>query len=719
MFNLKRGPHPVFIEDEKYLANPHRRLRLRFVLLLLMVLIGSWAWHSASAERNTDAGGRLMATDSEGAALTNAFANINNNVTINVSGMVAHVSVQQSFKNTHDDWLQAVYVFPLPDKAAVHRMRIKIGDRIIDGSIREKAEAKAIFQQAKAKGKKAALVDQHRPNLFKTTVANIPPGETITVELDYIDKVAYQQDQFALRYPLAITRRYSPVPFPYSEHPYSEHQTLDQESVDHQAMDALMIDHFGWSVATALPTPVNKATVALTVELDAGLPLKNINSAHHGIDITQQNNIYAISLDNSVAALEQDFVLRWQPQSGQAPTAALFKERVEGEEYLQLMLLPPQGLLTENYLPREVIYVIDTSGSMQGRSIIQAKKSLLLALEQLNDQDSFNIIRFSNTTQQIFSHAMPATADNIRQANAFVNALQANGGTEMMPALQAALRDPHDGENVRQIIFITDGAVGNETQLFKAIHQGLGRSRLFTIGIGSAPNSYFMRQAAAFGRGSFTHIGNVSQVQDVMSRLLSKLNRPVMSDITIDWPAASEVEQYPQKIPDLYADEPVLVNVAIKQLPKQLIVRGKQGPQQWQKTITVDSKANHKGIATLWAREKIQYLEDEKIKGRAEPEVRLAILAVALKHQLMSAYTSFVAVEKVQQQEHESGQDQPPPVKTSAQHKLRAILIPQTATRATWSLFWGSCLLIFFAVLKFSVAKEQQYEQELENERGQ
>ncbi|WP_101756899.1 marine proteobacterial sortase target protein [Oceanicoccus sp. KOV_DT_Chl] len=683
MFKLKRRTHPVFIEDDDWTTKSRKPLRLRFILLLLVVLFGGWAWHSSQADALDEFGGGQLLSASPAAGEAQALVNIANKTAIKVSGMVAHVAVEQRFINKQDDWLEAVYVFPLPDKAAVHRMRIKIGDRVISGHIKEKSEAKAIYQQAKAEGKKAALVKQYRPNLFKTTVANIPPGETIVVELDYIEPVDYQHGEFQLRFPLAITPRYLPV----------VHQ-----ADDHQQMETLMMDYLGWSLPQVDSFALKHTATELTVELDMGLALQRINSAYHSIQITpQKNNLYQIKLDQNSALLQQDFVLRWQTQVGQAPEAAIFKERVDGKDFVQLMLLPPPLSASDEYLPREVIYVIDTSGSMQGPSIIQARNSLLLAIDKLNAQDRFNIFSFNNKTSHLFTGAVAANQENLLRAKHYVNNLKADGGTEMMPALRQSLAESFGDERVRQIIFITDGAVSNEAELFKVIHQRLGDSRLFTVGIGAAPNSFFMRKAAQFGRGTFTHIGNVNEVQVSMTQLLNKLNAPVMSDIQVSWPKDSGADQYPQKIPDLYAGEPLQLSAALQQLPREITVSGKQAGKHWEKTLTLAAQANHQGISTLWAREKIQHLLDKKITGWPEQEVRQSVLDIALSHQLMSPYTSFVAVEADLQE----------PLNTP---EMKTIAIPKTSTRAMLSLLWGLGLFGFFLVIKICLSRDEDYE---------
>jgi len=316
------------------------------------------------------------------------------------------------------------------------------------------------------------------------------------------------------------------------------------------------------------------------------------------------------------------------------------------------MVLPPQEQdQHEQTLAREVIYIIDTSGSMAGTSIRQARQALQLALQRLQTGDRFNIIAFNSTTVQLFDHSLPATTYNLQLAHNYVDNLEARGGTEMLPALQAALQDQDDG-NVRQIIFLTDGSVGNESALFDLIHERLGDSRLFTIGIGSAPNSYFMRKAAEFGRGTFTYIGDVNEVQSRMMALFRKLESPLMIGIAID-SGNTTMETYPARLPDLYHGEPLVVAFRSDGDNREITLSGQRREQQWQSRITLDQAVTGKGIGTLWARRKIAALMDKRADVQADKQgahsnqdrLRQQIINIALHHHLVSKYTSLVAVD--------------------------------------------------------------------------
>ncbi len=307
--------------------------------------------------------------------------------------------------------------------------------------------------------------------------------------------------------------------------------------------------------------------------------------------------------------------------------------------------MPPDDAFIEAVrLPRETVFVIDTSGSMGGTSIIQARQALLLALDELHPEDFFNIIEFDSSFSTFFKHSRPAMPAAIADAKEWVGRLQADGGTEMMAPLLAALEDSEEHTPLRQVIFITDGCVGNEGALFGAIERELGRSRLFTVGIGSAPNSHFMERAATFGRGSFTHIGTPVEVLMRMRELFAKLENPVMADIELQWPDPN-AEMWPDPVPDLYAGEPVVVAAKLGTIHGELVATGVRADESWESSVPLSISSSRAGINRLWARRKITSLMDEKARGASEDEVRPQIIEVAKAHHLVSKYTSLVAVD--------------------------------------------------------------------------
>ena len=473
---------------------------------------------------------------------------LDSKVRFDISGMVATVEVEQSFRNDSGRALEGVYGFPLPDDAAVRHMEMIIGERRIVGKIREKAEAQEIYRKAKAAGKKASLVEQQRPNLFTNRVANINAGETVVVRLEYVQQLAFDNGEFSLRFPTTMTPRYMPgrsiappageeAPPALAVNPY-----LGWAEPTDQVPDADAISPLQYPQEGDEHRPLNPLEV--TVRLDMGMPLARVDAPYHDIVLARRAGVYSISLAAGVTEMDRDFVLTWQPVSGAAPTAALFTEEV-GEEYFGLlMVLPPAAERAAPAPPREIVFVVDTSGSMGGTAIAQARDSVSRALRELRPEDRFNIIEFNSTHRALYRRPVPATRHHVQRAQEFVRLLQATGGTEMLPALRAALEPGQETDALeeqlalRQVIFITDGAVGNEVALFEEISARLGNSRLFTVGIGSAPNSWFMREAARFGRGSHTHIGSLEEVGDKMAALFAQLSQSAVLDLDVAWPAA-------------------------------------------------------------------------------------------------------------------------------------------------------------------------------------
>ncbi|HEY6084264.1 MAG TPA: marine proteobacterial sortase target protein, partial [Nitrospira sp.] len=413
-------------------------------------------------------------------------------VQITVTGIVARTRLAQEFINPSrekDDWAEGIYVFPLPDTAAVDHLRMKVGERVIEGQIKERAEAKKVYEQAKQDGKRASLVEQERPNIFTTSVANIAPGDRITVEIEYQETVRYDQGIFSLRFPMVVGPRYIPgTPIIIEDQPRGHGWSLDTGRVTDASRITPPVQHPNRG-------PINP--VSLTIDLAAGFPIGKIDSAYHEIlTIPEPDGRQHISLRQDRMPANRDFQLTWQQATGKAPTASIFKQPQGDQTYALLMLSPPasseQPIAAQ---PRETIFVIDTSGSMAGTSIEQAKAALLLALTRLTAQDRFNVIQFNSVTHVLFSQPQPVNTQTVRQAVHYVEQLQANGGTEILPALKMALKGAPPSSHLRQVIFLTDGQEGNEDELFHVIRGQLQASRLFTIGIGSAPNTHFMRKA--------------------------------------------------------------------------------------------------------------------------------------------------------------------------------------------------------------------------------
>ncbi|MBT8088499.1 MAG: marine proteobacterial sortase target protein, partial [Gammaproteobacteria bacterium] len=561
---------------------------------------------------------------------------LNTDVDIEISGLVARATVRQEFHNDGADWVEGIYVFPLPDDAAVDRMRLYIGDRFIEGDIQEKEHAKKTYEAAKQAGKKASLVEQRRANLFTTSVANVAPGERVVVEIEYLEDIRYEDGRFSLRFPMTLTPRYIPG------------QTLPERQGSGWSADTDRVPD-----ASLLTPPMVAASrgnrIAITARVNAGMPLETIESRYHPVTVTGEQQRYTVTLDGDNVPMDHDFELVWQPTPSTAPRAMSFTETIGGKPYHLLMLMPPDQPQTPGLsMPREVIFILDTSGSMHGVSIAQAKRALHLALDGLQPVDLFNVIEFNSSTRALYRRSVEASRSRITEAKRFVQRLDANGGTEMRPALAKALRTPPRETHLRQIVFITDGSVGYEDEMFSMIEQQLGSARLFTVGIGSAPNSWFMRKAAEVGRGSFTFISALNEVREKMNGLFGKLEHPQVTGIEVQWPSGVIVDSYPAAVADLYLGEPVTVRARASgphRTGDTVRISGDSVTGGWSEELSLDSSQPGKGIGALWARARIAGLIDKERRTKA-PAMRQAIVDTAIEHHLVSKYTSLVAVDK-------------------------------------------------------------------------
>ena len=567
---------------------------------------------------------------------------VKTDVQISVTGIIARTTVKQEFRNPSrkkGDWLEGVYVFPLPETAAVDHLRMHVGERIIEGLIKERSQAAKIYDQAKKEGKRTSLVEQERPNIFTTSVANIGPGEHIIVEIEYQETIRYDSGQFQLRFPMAVGRRYIPgTPVIIEQQlPKGTGTILDTDRV----ADASRITP---PVHPAARGSINPLSLSLT--LKPGFPVSKVESPHHPIVVIPEGDGgYQVSLKEDAVPADRDFQLVWSPAPRTEPLATIFTEQKNGETYALLMLAPPtQHDDKAAGIPRDLTFIIDTSGSMAGPSIEQAKASLAAALTRLTARDRFNIIQFNNTVRSLFPTLEPVTTASMRKAIRYTEQLTADGGTEIVSALRQALKSPLDKTRIQQMVLLTDGQVGNEEELFELLHLRLGTRRLFTIGIGSTPNSHLMRKTAALGHGTFTYIANVREVKDKLDVLFKKLERPVLKDIAFDssW---SGVEQYPPQIADLYEGEPLVVALKAGSFPPQAMLKASAGGQPWSLPVSFKAASSREGLSVYWAREKISALMDETYQGGVEDAVRKAVLDVALAHHLVSKYTSLVAVD--------------------------------------------------------------------------
>lgn len=578
-----------------------------FTLLILLTISTSSLSTEIEIENKIPAkAGHLTLTSTSGRPIKSLH--IDTEVTVDITGLVATTNYVQRFKNASEHWAEGVYVFPLPTRAAIHHMELVIGERVIVGEIKERAEAEHIYKKAKINGQQAALTTQQRDNLFTQNVANIGPNQLIEVKLTFVDTATYQDGVFEWRLPTTLTPRFiSGIPLDeIKESPEQDKSTLEEE---------IITNNFGWAKATnevpdapyitpPMITPTHKTRsfdassfavdtpslgeklrdlpkglpknlpmnppensahtvlrtslhnpMRINIKLQSGMSLASIESKNHSIDVSEANDHYRVAFSDEWVEMDRDLVLQWKPVPSDQPRAAIFQQQMEDETYAMFMMLPPDNAV-KHRMAKDIIFVIDVSGSMQGQSIVQAKTSLAMAIEQLSPEDHFNIIAFNNDFTPFSYQLTQANSEQKSQAQQWVASLNADGGTQMYPALRAAYSQMKHSERLQQIVFITDGAIGNEEMLFDLINAPSNHARLFTVGIGSAPNSFFMTKAAQLGRGSYELISTTSEVHSKMSRLFHKLNHVAATNIEIAWP--DHTEAYPARVPDLFYSEALL-----------------------------------------------------------------------------------------------------------------------------------------------------------------
>lgn len=547
---------------------------------------------------------------------------------IDITGIVAQVKITQRFVNDSPNWVdEGMYAFPVAANAAVYQMKLIIGKREIEGEIHEKKQAQEIYNQAKSEGLAASIVKQYRPNLFTTDVANIMPSEIVKVEITYQQTLTYDAGHIDFRLPLAIKSRYM-----------QERFLADEDSSDSQESNLQ---------GTGLPTTtvlVDKNR-RIQISLEAGFELTDLLSLNHKVLVSQNKNKHIIALNDGILYDDKDFVLQWYPKQGNTPKAAMFSEKLNGQEYVLMMLLPPRSTQV-NTQKREVVFIIDTSGSMDGNAMNAAKDALLFGLTQLDYEDKFNVIEFNSNARELFDGVQEVTTENLDKAIDFIDYLRADGGTNMSPALALAMNDEVEEGYLKQIIFVTDGSVGNEAQLFSQINKDIDKARLFTVAIGAAPNNYFMNKAALIGRGTYTSIADLNQVDKHMNELFVKLSSPALTDVFVEWNSA--VEQNPRVIPDLYSDQPVMITAKMKDFNSQVALSGFSRNKSWSKAFKLNKDGRSKGIARLWARNQIEDLTDDLMLDSEIDRQALEqqITDIALQHHLVSEFTSLVAVDR-------------------------------------------------------------------------
>ncbi len=558
-----------------------------------------------------------------------------------ISGFLARVVVSQEFENPFKEKIEAVYTFPLPQNAAVDDMTMIVGDRTVRGKILRREEAEAVYEAAKTNGQTASLLNQERPNIFTQSVANILPGEQIKITISYVETLKYEAGAYEFVFPMVVGPRYVPG-------------AATGRQGDGFAPDTDRVPDA--SHITPQPVPEGMRVghdVSLDVTLDAGVPIDLISSKTHDVNIERPDDRRArVSLKDEATIPNKDFVLRYDVAGKKIEDALLTHSSGTGG-FFTLILQPPERVTAEDVTPKELVFVLDTSGSMSGFPIEKAKETMKLALDNLYPYDTFNLITFSGDEHILFPEPVPATKENLHKAQEFLETRQGGGGTEMMKAIRASM-DPSDAQgHVRIVCFMTDGYVGNDMEIIGEV-QKHPNARVFAFGIGSSVNRFLLDGMARYGRGEVEYVALNDDGSAAARRFYERVRSPLLTDISVDWNGLPVADVYPKTVPDLFSAKPVILTGRYTANGNGTIrLKGKMSGRDFVREIPVDfsNSQQHDVLATLWARTRVDDLMSQDFKGaqqgNMQDEVKQAITQLGLDYRLMTQFTSFVAVEEM------------------------------------------------------------------------
>ncbi|HEY2117141.1 MAG TPA: VIT domain-containing protein [Candidatus Angelobacter sp.] len=565
-----------------------------------------------------------------------------------ISGFVARIEVTQEFENVLPDAVEAVYVFPLPHDSAVDGMTMMVGDREIHAVIKERDEARKIYEQARNAGHTAALLDQERPNIFTQSVTNIPPSGKVQIKLSVIELLKYEAGVYEFAFPLVVGPRY----IPGNPTDAGDHGTMPDTD---QVPDASRISPPVAGVHTDDATAGHD--VSMEVNLAAGVPVGDVESTSHKIfaDRTGADS-YHVTLADQAVLPNKDFILKYKV-AGTGISDAVLAHSDKSGGYFTLILQPPDRPQEKALVPRQLIFVVDTSGSMWGFPLEMAKKTVQRALDNLRQDETFNLITFSGDTRILFPEPVPATPENVAQAKKVLAGAYGSGGTEMMKAIRTALGDdagadkPMEADPIRVVCFMTDGYVGNDADIIAEIKKH-SDARVFSFGIGTSVNRFLLTKMAEEGHGDVEFVTAPNEAQAAADRFYERVHSPVLTNISIDWNGLPVTDVYPKNMRDLFSAKPVIITGRYSGNPTgKITIKGYQGTGDYSRTIPVDfssASENNAALEKIWARHKVEDLMSQDWNGiqSGNSKYKAQIIQVGLEHSLATQFTSFVAVEE-------------------------------------------------------------------------
>jgi Ca-activated chloride channel family protein len=545
---------------------------------------------------------------------------------VNAAGVIADVTLRQTYRNEGQTALEAIYIFPASTRAAVHGMRMTVGERVIEAGIRKRKEAKAVYEKAKATGQTASLLEQQRPNVFQMSVANILPGDEIAVELRYTELLVPEESVYEFVLPAVVGPRYSNVP--------ADGSPETESWVENPYLHA------------GRPAPFDFAVAACVT---GGIPIARLHSPSHEIDVRWEGERVAeVSTTGARDDGNRDFALRWSLAGGRIESG-LLTHRAGDERYFLLMLEPPARVAAAEVLPREYVFILDVSGSMAGFPLAVSKRLIADILEGLSPADSFNVLLFAGGSAQLSPESLPATPANVRKGIDWVEAARGGGGTELLPALERAFALPRDEGKSRIVVLATDGYVAVEKRAFDLVKRNLDRANLFPFGIGTSVNRELIEGLARAGLGEPFVVLDGAEAPRQAARFREYVAAPLLRGIEVDARGIGAHDVEPPAVPDLFAGRPLMVFGKYRGDGGSIRVKGRTPAGAWERTVDVSTAAGGEATVALpylWARHRIRALADMNLLAADDARAR-EVTRLGLKHHLLTDYTSFVAVDEV------------------------------------------------------------------------
>ncbi|MGV3624815.1 MAG: VIT domain-containing protein [Archangium sp.] len=552
--------------------------------------------------------GSLEAATNDGPS--RPFTLTHTRVNISVTGFMQSVTVTQIFTNPFTEAVEAVYVFPLPEDSAVHDMELKAGERIIRASIQKKAEARAMYEQAKSEGRRAALLDQQRPNIFTQSVANLQPGEKVEVTIAYVAPLKFDDGVYTLNFPMTVGPRYSPA------------SVTDADQL-----------------APPLTTRSGR-DIEVHVNVDAGTVIEDLWSVSHRLEVDRPSSAsVVVDLNRADTVPNKDLILRWRVSGPQSRAALL-----AGGGAFALML-NPEARSTSVPMKRELVFLIDTSCSMTGEPLEAAKKAMSKAMNQLQPGDTFMLIDFADRASSFSATPLEGTRENVANATKYLQALPASGGTNQLAGIRAALARPEEEGRLRLVLLMTDGFIGNEEEIFQETRRLRGSARVFGFGIGSSVNHHLLSTLSEEGRGFYQYVRTDEDPTEAVNRFVKRIERPLLRDLTVDWGGLEVVDVMPYPIPDLFDAQPLIIMGRYRSAGRGTVtLKGTRGsvPEVFEVPVTLpEVKSEGRALQMAWARRRV-----DQLRVPNDPDMEKKITSLALEYHLVTQFTSLVAVEE-------------------------------------------------------------------------